>query len=79
MQNELPSFSRYNKEYAAASLELTRRIFKLLSKVLKQSEDCLDSMMQKPFVALHNLHYAPVKSDPDNGIVGLGEGSKFQA
>lgn len=72
MQEELPTFSQANKEYATASLQLTRRLFKLLSKVLKQPEGCLETMLQNPFVALHNLHYAPVKSEPENGIVGLG-------
>ena len=73
VQNELPTFSRANKEYASASLQLTRRLFKFLSKVLKQPEGCLETMLQNPFVALHNLHYAPVKSEPENGIVGLGK------
>ena len=60
------------KEYAAASLQLTRRLMRLLSKVLKEQEGCLEMMMRNPFVALHNLHYAPIKSQPEKGIVGLG-------
>ena len=39
----------------------------------------METMLQNPFVALHNLHYAPVKSEPENGIVGLGERLPFQA
>lgn len=72
MQDELPGFSTSMKEYATANLQLTRHILRLLSKVLGEQEDCLEGFMQKPFVAMHNLHYAPVKSEPEKGIVGLG-------
>lgn len=54
-------------------MELTRQILELLSKTLKQDSGYLGELVKNPFVALHNLHYAPIKSDPENGIVGLGK------
>ena len=75
LQEILPGFAEVDIEFCQASLNLTRRIARLLSKVLDEPEAWLEnSYFQDPFVALHNLHYAPIKSDPDKGIFGLGKG-----
>lgn len=77
VQAELPGFASVNKQFAEACLLLTRQLLRLLSLTLKQKEGCLEEMLQDPFVALHNLHYAPVVSEPEKGIVGLGQRCQY--
>lgn len=73
LQEILPGFAEVQIAFCKAALALTRRIARLLSKVLNESDSWLEkAYFQAPFAALHNLHYAPIKSEPDKGILGLG-------
>ena len=74
LQKLLPGFAPVAAEFCKEAMGLTCRVASLLSKALGQPESWLEaSYLQDPFVALHNLHYAPVKSQPEKGIFGLGE------
>ena len=74
LQELLPGFAPVAAEFCKEAMGLTLRIARLLSKALGQPESWMEtSYLQDPFVALHNLHYAPVKSQPEKGILGLGE------
>ncbi len=62
--------------FCKQAMVLTRRIAGLLSRALGQPKSWMEAAyLQDPFVALHNLHYTPVKSQPEKGILGLGEHS----
>lgn len=73
VQATLPGFAAVDKDFCKASMDLTRRVARLLSKVLGEPQSWLEGYIQDPFVALHNLHYAPIKSQPEKGILGLGK------
>ena len=74
VQELLPGFAPMASAFCKEAMGLTLRIARLLSKALGESKSWMEtSYLQDPFVALHNLHYAPVKSQPEKGILGLGE------
>lgn len=79
LQDVVPGFADVSAAFCKESIALTRRICKLLSKAVGEPESWLEGYLQDPFVALHNLHYAPVKSQPEKGILGLGDSTSLCA
>jgi isopenicillin N synthase-like dioxygenase len=74
----IPNYKSIVEEYIAEMRKLGMRVLKLLSLSLNLPPDYFDPFFQhRPMIALRPLHYAPVKSDPDNGIFAAGAHSDY--
>lgn len=74
----IPNYRAIVEEYITEMRNLGMRVLKLLSLSLNLPPDYFDPFFQhRPMIALRPLHYAPVKSDPNNGVYAAGAHSDY--
>ena len=56
---------------------LARRLVGIIALSLGLESDFFDAMLSKPIELLRLIHYAPEKSDLDNGLLGAGAHSDY--
>jgi len=73
----LPGWKQTMTTYFNAMSNLGFRVVQILAQSLNLPKHFFDSKFDKPVALLRLLHYAPQKSDLENGIIGCGEHSDY--
>jgi len=74
----VPNYRSSVEEYIREMRSMGMRVLQVLSLSLNLPPNYFDKFFQdRPMITLKPLHYAPIKSDPDNGIFAAGAHSDY--
>uniref|UniRef100_A0A6U5LQR2 Fe2OG dioxygenase domain-containing protein n=1 Tax=Corethron hystrix TaxID=216773 RepID=A0A6U5LQR2_9STRA len=65
------------EKYFSAMNDLGLKVVRLIALSLNLPEDHFDAVFTRPMAALRLLHYAPVQSNPNEGVFGCGAHSDY--
>jgi len=73
----LPGFRQAQEEYMEAMIALGNRLLRIVALALGLSATAFEASFSRPMIFLRPLRYAPVRSCPEEGLLGAGAHSDY--